>query len=348
MPDSADKTLLRIFRIAGDFFSSIKLAIALFTAIALIGAIGLFFPNFLFYLFIPAILLSINLLFCISKRLFPCLTAGKIDLQKAGIILIHISIILILLALAIGYLRSWSSSMQIAEGETINLPDKIKNISEPVSIYCRKFDIDYYPDTRPKDFRAELVFHSGGNSLTSIVSVNNPVNFNGVNFYLASYGQIPGRAVLTINKHGKLMRQTDVHGQTSISARDSKINVLRIEEDVSKFGPAVKIRVKMGGISSDLWIMQNIVQMQKKYPRLLKEMPPLNPAPFAPYTFSFSLEKDKHYIVLDMKRDPGILPAAAGAIMLLAGVLLVLIAQHNKKNGKSPESGKDGEGVPHG
>jgi hypothetical protein len=348
MLDSANKDLSKIFRIAGDLFSSIKLTIALFTTIAAIGAVGLFSPGFLFYLFIPAVLLFINLLFCIGRRLLPRLTGKKINLQKAGIILIHVSITLIFLALAIGYFRGWRTSLQIIEGETVNLPDKTRNISEPVSISCRKFIIDYYPDSKPKDFRAELTFQSGNNSLAAVASVNNPVDFHGVNFYLASYGEASGKAMLTINKQGKLIRKTDVRGQTEFVVDGLQINILRIEEDIKGFGPAVKIRATKSEKSTDLWILQNIAQMQKKHPRLLKEMPPLNPALLAPYLFSFNLEQGKTYIVLDAKRDPGVPLAAAGAILLLVGCLLVLIAQSSKKSFELLKSCNEVEGAIHG
>jgi hypothetical protein len=348
MTNNAAKYLPKIFKVTGNFFSSLKLAIGLFTAIAAIGAIGLFFPSFLFSLFIPTILLFINLLFCIGRRLVPRLAGNKINLQKAGIVLIHLSIALILLAIAVGYFRGWSTSLQIAEGETISLPDKIKNVSEPLSISCRRFIIDYYQDGKPKDFRAELIFQSGSNSPVAVASVNNPVNFHGINFYLMSYGNVSGKAILTISKQGKLIREADVSGQSELNTDGLQINILRLEDDINGFGPAVKIRVTGNGKSADLWILQNIMQMQKRYPQMLKEMPPLNPAQLKPYLFSFNLEKGKTYIVLDVKSDPGVPLAAAGAFLLLAGILLVVIAQSSKKHNQLTAGSKDAGGVFHG
>ena len=332
--------------IISDFFSSPGLAIIIFAVIVLIAAIGLFFPSFLFFLFLPAALLFINLMFCTGKRLRNNLFAGKKNIRQAGIYLIHVSIILILAAAAIGHYRGWSTSLQIKEHETINISDKIKNISLPVSLRCEKFSVDYYDNHEPKDFRARLTFASPDGSTSSTISVNRPVKFSGVNFYLADYGQLPGKAILTIKKNNRIIRQADAASETEIKAGSLKIDILRIEEDANGFGPAVKIRTKAGTKQDTLWIFQNIEQMQKRYPRMLQDMPLLNPALLAPYLFSFNLEKGETYIVLDIKHAPEVPLAAAGAIGLFAGILLVLIFRRSGKL-KSHNQPADKEGNMH-
>lgn len=321
--------LPKLIKIISGFFSSTKLTIILFAVIAIIAAIGLFFPHFLFFLFLPAAFLFINLICCTGKRLLNNLSVKKNNLRQVGIYLIHGGIILVLTGVAIGHYRGWSTSLQIGEHETINLSGKIRNIPAPLSLQCEKFSVDYYDNGKPRDFRTQLTFDSGSDSYSSVISVNHPVKFYDVNFYLTGYGQLQGEAVLTIKKCDQLIKQVDARRETEFIADDLKINILRIEEDVKGFGPAVKIRVTTGAKINDLWIFQNFEQMQKKYPQILKEMPTMNPAKLSPYLFSFNLGKEETYIVLDIKYDPGLLFAASGAIGLFAGILLTLIFRNS-------------------
>jgi cytochrome c biogenesis protein len=216
--------------------TSVRLAISLFTAIALVSILGTFIPqgrepmeyiseygarlgSWILKFGLADVYRSpvfILLLFLLFLNLFSCLVtqlpnffkkwktlSGRVRLIRSGPLLTHASMILILLGALLGVVFSRSEGINIQEGE-------IKPIlGSPLSLKLNNFRIDYYDreETQVSDFVCEVSLWQGSARIeNATIRVNHPLNYQGHRVYLVSYGEFPTRvrkAIVRITPPGQ-------------------------------------------------------------------------------------------------------------------------------------------------
>jgi cytochrome c biogenesis protein len=233
----------------------------------------------------------------------------------------------------IGAIFGMEGYVSIIEGESINtidLPGGKETMALPFAVRCDKFSLEFYKNGAPKTYRSDLSFIQN-NQVTKRAQllVNHPFTFEGIRFYQSSYGAAPGgKATLTIWKNGqKYMEKTvGMDDVFDLPGGEAKVQVLRIEENLMKMGPSVKLVVHGAKGETTFWVFQQIDKIQEMNPDIITQAPLFNPGLFRPYHFILNGMEEKYYTGLQVSSDPGTPVVAAAAVLLICGLMLFLFS----------------------
>ncbi|MCA9773350.1 MAG: cytochrome c biogenesis protein ResB [Myxococcales bacterium] len=109
--------------------------------------------------------------------------------------LVHVSLLVIMAGAMLGSAFGYRGSMNIFEGETERQVTQFNAVGPPVglpfAIRCDDFDVKFYPDGTPRDFKSNVaILDPQGNVVhEETLRVNHPMKWEGIRFYQASYGQ---------------------------------------------------------------------------------------------------------------------------------------------------------------
>ena len=107
---------------------------------------------------------------------------------------VHLSVLLVLCGALVGSIFGFKGFMNIPEGEATNevmLDGSDRGMNLPFQIRCDRFDVSYYDNGMPREFRSDLtLIRDGKEVLKRELRVNDPLTYEGITFYQASYGAI--------------------------------------------------------------------------------------------------------------------------------------------------------------
>ena len=261
-----------------------------------------------------------------------CAQKGRFSLF--GVYIVHVSILVLIAGAILGSVFGVEGYVHIPEGETaeaISLRSGGQPLPLPFAVRCDKFTVEFYESGMPKTFQSDLTFLKDGAAVrTAKLLVNHPVEFGGFRFYQASYGAAPGgKATLALAQDGG---RRDVMNVAQgfvfdLPGGEGTFQVLRVEENLMKMGPAVKVAfTSRRGEEAVFWGFQQIEPIKKMSPDIFEQVPVFNPALFRPYTFSLLGLEEKYYTGLQVNRDPGTPVVAVSALLLIGGLMLILFS----------------------
>lgn len=266
-----------------------------------------------------------------SKSSFLCAEKGRFSVF--GVYIVHLSLLVLIVGAIIGSVFGIEGSVNIIEGEavnTINLRNGNHTLPLPFTVRCDKFTIEFYQGGAPKTYQSDLTFLKDNRVVhQGKLLVNHPLEFDGFRFYQASYGAAPeGKAMLTIFKNGQQSMDKAVSlGEVfDLPGTEAKVQVLRIEDNLMKMGPAVKLVVKGAQGETAFWVFQHIDKIREMNPGMIAQVPMFNPGLFRPYLFVLNEMEEKYYTGLQVTRDPGTPVVGAAAVLLILGLMLVLFS----------------------
>lgn len=114
--------------------------------------------------------------------------------HKWGYILVHSALLIILIGGWMSVQFGFRGNMAVSEGSaeseiTFLKGTGVESLKMPFQVRCNDFDIDFYPNGMPKEFKSNLTIIDGGKDvLTSDIIVNEPFYYKGVRIYQASFG----------------------------------------------------------------------------------------------------------------------------------------------------------------
>jgi len=265
------------------------------------------------------------------------LAGGKGAFSRFGVFVVHLGVLLLIAGGLAGAIFGVRGYVEIAEGETSNtLAFRGGKTAQslPFSIRCDRFTVEQYENGAPKVFRSDLTFIRDGKTVRQgTLLVNHPIAFGGLRFYQASYGLLPGgRLILSYSReNGKIHeRETTVGDRFALPRGEGEVEVLRVENDLMRMGPAVKLSVTSARGNVQFWVFQNIERIREANPGILEQVPLMNPALFAPCLFSMQKKGERFYTVLQAVRDPGIPLVAGGAALLIVGLMITFFFSHRR------------------
>ncbi|MCE5281900.1 MAG: cytochrome c biogenesis protein ResB [Deltaproteobacteria bacterium] len=264
------------------------------------------------------------------------IAAEKGGFSRFGVYVVHFGVLAMIAGGMAGGLMGVKGSIEIVEGESSNVLQRRGEPSLPLefSIRCDRFTVEYYASGAPKVFRSDLSFLKGGQVVhQGPLLVNHPIDFGGLRFYQSSYGILPGgRMTLSYAKgrEEKVQREITVGERFELPGAGGEVEVLRAEGNLMRMGPAVKLAVRSSRGDFQFWVFQNIERIKEANPGILSQVPLMNPGLFAPWIFSLQRGGERFYTVLQATRDPGAPLVAAGAILLIAGLITVFFFSHRR------------------
>jgi len=238
---------------------------------------------------------------------------------------VHISVLVVLLGALLGSLFGFKGMMNLSEGETsaeVMLSSGRQSVLLPFQVRCDKFEVSYYDTGAPKEFRSDLaIVGNGKDVLKESIRVNDPLTFEGVTFYQATWGTTLKQAEVELVDHdsGKIYPMTLPYGEIkTIPGTKDQVEIVNYQQDLSRFGPAVGLAlIKEGQAEPDgSWILVNVPQFHgnriQNYQVKVTKTEPVN------------------YTGLQVKKDPGVWTVWFGFTVMLLGIGLTFYTSHRR------------------
>ena len=247
-----------------------------------------------------------------------------------GVYIVHVSILIMIAGAIIGSIFGLTADINIKEGETVNLANLTKDNGKQqlnFSVRCDKFIVEFYEDGTPKTYRSDLSFIKNGKvEKQGALLVNHPLTFDKFRFYQSSYGVAPEiKAIVTYTIAGKKGGSMALAAGDTFALPEGKARgfVMRVEENIMQWGPAVKLRIISPKKDIQFWVFQQLDKLITMKPNLLNEAPMFNPGLFTPFVFSIGRVEKTYYTGLHIVRDPGVPLVALGGLLMVAGLIVV-------------------------
>lgn len=111
--------------------------------------------------------------------------------SRLGVYVVHLSILVIFLGAIIGNFLGFKATVMIPETESTTKVYGSGN-SQPIDlgfeIRCDFFEIEFYPNGMPKEYRSRLTVKENGKDVhQQDIEVNEPLTYKGITFYQSSY-----------------------------------------------------------------------------------------------------------------------------------------------------------------
>ncbi len=267
--------------------------------------------------------------------------AQKGVINRMGVYITHVSVLIILIGGLIGGIWGFSGGMTIVEGESsrnVSIFGTHKVVTLPFDVKCDSFQVDYYPGTMtPKEYKSVItILENGKPVLTKDVRVNHPLKYKGISFYQASYGTISNRTgTLTLTV---IPQKGD--------AKPFQVKVKVGEEVPLKDG----YTLKLVAFFPDLVLGQNNQPMNRseelRNPAALLEVrkdgkflyrswvfaffPEVHSLKNVPFKFRYVSFKGLQYTGLQVSRDPGVWVVWTGCILILVGLTICFFISHRR------------------
>ncbi len=264
----------------------------------------------------------------------------KGNYTRLGIYLTHFSILFILIGVVIGVRFGFSGFLNLPEGAVSNaaVSNTDKEIPLGFDIRCDTFEVDFYEmSDMPKEYRSWLtIFKDGREVLKKTIAVNDPLTYEGITFYQASYGLIPegmNRGIFIFNvvsRDGKSTMLNLRFGDTfqipgtNISGKIVDFSpALRLDEHghASTYAnmmnnPAVYIDFSESGKqTASAWILKRQTETW--------QLPDGNKIEFLDL---WGVE----YTGLQVRKDPGVWVVYLGCITMSLGLFIAFFMSHRK------------------
>ncbi len=124
---------------------------------------------------------------------------------RLGAYIVHLSILIIVLGAIIGNIYGFKASVMVPEGSSVDFvfsrDDDSQRIPLQFDVFCNDFNIEYYKDETPKEYKSDLtILEKGKEVVKKSITVNDPLTHKGITFYQSSYQQIPNEFSIQIRK----------------------------------------------------------------------------------------------------------------------------------------------------
>jgi cytochrome c biogenesis protein len=268
--------------------------------------------------------------------------AEKGNFTRLGVYLTHLSILIILAGAIIGVYFGFNAFLPLQEGETSSVAYAFNERETPIpfgfDIRCDDFAVDYYGDTdMPKAYRSWLtVFKNGAVVMQKVITVNDPLKYEGITFYQSSFGTVPG----SLNGGIFRFRAVSKDGKAQeIDARlDGKFTIpgSSVEGHIVNFSPALTFDQTGKPVTYDSKLVN---------PAVYIEFSGLGSSPYAAWFFKrypqtwglpdgsrmeFMDYWGVQYTGLQVRKDPGVLLVYLGCIIMALGLYITFFMSHRR------------------
>ena len=248
---------------------------------------------------------------------------------RLGVYVVHFSVVLLLIGGLIGSIFGFEGFVNIAEGESaqfIQLSNSDQKLPLGFEIRCDDFNVEFYASGAPKEFRSSLtIFKQGKAVVQKDIIVNDPLRYEGINFFQSSYGNMPPNEVI-LNFTSKATGM--------VYSKRARLNTpLVIAEDLGTFVLQKYTRQanfrghNIGEAFIGLLTPPNgsavEVTLPLKFPsfdKMRKGNVFIAVADFVP----------RYYTGLQVSKDPGVWVVYAGFILMIVGIYVTFFMSHQQ------------------
>ncbi|MGZ7099929.1 MAG: cytochrome c biogenesis protein ResB [Candidatus Angelobacter sp.] len=264
------------------------------------------------------------------------LFAERNRISEMGVYIVHASLLLIFLGFIVDSLYGWRGFLILTPGSASNQIE-LKNGSQrtiPFSIRCDGTGEDTYADGTPKRWWSKLAVLDGSREITrKEIVVNDPLVYQGLRFYQASYGRTGKLDQLIVNAtpaSGATRTPQEISlamNQTAALDADTSVQLVEFIPDFvvqdgrvyarsrDVVNPAVHLVVtsKKANTSVNVW---------------LPDIPGVGENGSSPYIFDPKDLKTGLYTGLQVSHEPGQWAVWAGVVLMALGLTFVFYVVH--------------------
>lgn len=241
---------------------------------------------------------------------------------RLGVIVVHVSILVIFAGALIGSFFGYKASVLIPEGGSTSQVYESNSEHTPIplgfTVRCDDFQLTYYDTGMPKEYRSDLmVLKNEQEVLHKSIVVNDPLQYAGLTFYQSSYQPVQGQFSVEI------LNETSKAGQKFIIAprQENKWQEEKVSFGITDIaGPDMmqryqyKIWFSDGKASpSEFWINEGGSARIKR--------------PDATYALT---AKPRFATGLQVVKDPGVWTVYSGCIMMIIGLVIIFFMSHRR------------------
>jgi cytochrome c biogenesis protein len=243
---------------------------------------------------------------------------------RLGPYLIHLSIIIVILGGLVGKFWGFQGQMNLVEGQASNvltLTDPQGRKPLDFSVRLDDFQVHYYPNGTPREFRSDLTFLQQDREVQkSVCRVNDPVSFGDLTFYQSSYQAVPGGPViLNVTVDGKTFTvAAPLRQRVTLPDNQGMVMLWKLESNAMGMGPAVQLAYRPGNSGHPLvfWVLADASREQPDQP--------------GPHIFRVHKLDLAYSSGLQVKYDPGVWLVYAGFLAMLPGFWLAFFVPRQR------------------
>ena len=264
--------------------------------------------------------------------------------SRLGVYAVHASVVLLVAGGLIGSLLGFEGYVNIAEGDsadTIELRRGGHSLRLPFAIRCNDFDVSFYPNGAPKEYRSDLSLLRDGNVIgQKQIIVNDPLRFEGISIFQSSYGKLPpqpetgaGAAPdrieleITSRRSAHAIREQTGLGRTVPLPDDLGTVTVDAYLPMAEFmgqplGPALQVTVNHPGEAPAQVLLPLRFAAFDKMRR--------GRVVIVARVASATAPADRYYTGLQVTRDPGVKTVYVGFLLMIAGCLVTFFMAHQQ------------------
>jgi len=250
------------------------------------------------------------------------LFAQKGAWTRLGVIIVHVSILVIFAGSLIGEFYGYKASVMIPEGgytDQVYLSNK-EHTPVPLGfrVRCTGFSLTYYDTGMPKEYRSDLVVEKDGEKIhEQIIVVNEPMKFQGLTFYQSSYQAIDGQFVVAITDKNSGAAQKFI----VLPRRENKWRAQNITFGIVDIaGPDMR-----GQYRYKIWFSDS----QGKPTQFWVAEGGTVSVPRQGKTYEVKV-KTRFATGMQVVKDPGVWTVYIGCIMMILGLIVIFFMSHRR------------------
>ncbi|MCK4536757.1 MAG: cytochrome c biogenesis protein ResB [Desulfuromonadales bacterium] len=259
---------------------------------------------------------------------------GKIHFfsQKAayarfGVYVTHLSILIIFVGAMIGNVWGFKAFVNIVEGTFVDSIWGRSDSQTPIplgfEVHCEDFEVTFYEDgRRPKDYVSKLVVKENGQEvLRKTIEVNDPLQYKGLTFYQASYGQ-SGDPVFRFRVQeratGETVEVVGRQGKHLPLPGGAALIPMGYASNYQSFGPAAQVNIDVGDHQhgNPFIVLQQFANFDEKRG--------------GAYIVTLLEAEQDYYTGLSVTKDPGVWVVWIGCFLMVFGSLTAFFLSHRR------------------
>ncbi len=239
--------------------------------------------------------------------------------SRAGVFIVHFSILFIFFGAIIGHFFGFKGSIMIPEmrsAQKIFAYNNTSSLDLGFEIRCNSFAIEFYKNGMPKEYKSSLsVLENGKELLTKEIEVNSPLTYKGITFYQSSYeGYKDFIMNITENNSGD-SKNFIIPFQKQTTWQEKGLHFGIINAD------AIGQRV----VRSKVWFQSD------DHPATIEWLNDNDKAVFTSGSKEYTLSVKQMYATgLQVAKDPGVWVVYIGCGMMLLGLFMAFFLSHQR------------------
>jgi len=262
------------------------------------------------------------------------LFAERNRISEMAVYIVHASLLLIFLGGIIDALYGWKGFLMLSPGKASNQIEMKNGVIKdlPFAIRCDAAGEDTYTDGTPKKYWSKLAVVADGREVSSKeIVVNDPLVYNGVRFYQASYGNTGKleNLVLTATpaKGGAPQEITLATNETVTLDADSSVQLAEFIPDYVVQDGHVYARSN-DVVNPAVHLIVTSAKTRASVNYWLPEIPGIAENASSPYAFQPKDLKTGVFTGLEVSHEPGQWSVWGGVVLMAIGLTFVFYVVH--------------------